>query len=153
MKLSKILPVFFILVLFLFLGCTQGPTFKETNNPICEIDGKPIIRMYSTSWCPHCQWVAEAFDSVAKEYQSNGLIVAHHWEVDMLDDKLTDINEGSISEEEYAEFLRVSPKGSIPAFSFGCKYTRLGNGYEAPTKDLAAEEKEFRETIDALLQK
>jgi thiol-disulfide isomerase/thioredoxin len=147
-KLSVIVGL--LLVSIFLLGCTETQTFKDSGAQICAVDGKPIIRMYSTTWCPHCNWIGETYNKVVNDYVDKNLIIAYHWQVDVLDNTLTDVNEGAIPENEYAEFLRVSPKGSIPAYSFGCTYTRLGNGYEAQ-KDLVAEEKEFRAVIDKLI--
>ena len=151
-----IVAIFSILLLF---GCTgaNGTFLKKDGAKVCTQDGKPVIRMYSTSWCPHCQWVKPIFDSVAKEYMDQNKIVAHHWQMDQnaqlgiyLDDFMTPAVEGSIPEGEAAVFQEFSPKGSIPLFVFGCEYYRLGNGYEA-TKDANAEATEFRKVIDGLI--
>ncbi len=64
--------VLLILALSLF-GCT-APIAQENkfvsiqDNSICKLGGKPVIRMYSTSICPHCIWVKPAFDAVVKKY-------------------------------------------------------------------------------------
>jgi thiol-disulfide isomerase/thioredoxin len=148
-----------ILSVLLLFGCTgaSGTFQKKADAKVCTQDGKPVIRMYSTSWCPHCQWVKPIFDSVAKEYVDQNKIVAHHWQMDQneqigvhLDDFLTPAVEGSIPESEAAVFQEFSLKGSIPLFVFGCEYYRAGNGYEA-TNDTNAEANEFRKIIDELI--
>lgn len=127
----------------------QVGTFYEVDMPICKDGNKPIIRMFSTSWCSHCQWAKPAFEAVAKEYQ--GKIVAHNWELDINDDTLTAAKETMVPDEESAVYAEYNPDGSIPTFVFGCKYFRVGTGNEQ-TKDLEAEKKEFRQLIDSLLK-
>lgn len=126
-------------------------TFYEVDNPICKDGDKPIIRLFSTTWCPHCQWSGPTFDKIVKDYIKGGKIVAYHWELDTGDDTLTTKIEERVPNEEEAIYNQFNPSGSIPTFVFGCRYYRVGNGYEREN-DLAAEEKEFREIIDKLLK-
>ena len=125
-------------------------TFSETNDELCEEDGKPIVRMYSTSWCPHCNWVKETFDNVAQEYADLGKITISHWQLDTGDDELTSETEASVPREEIELFQKYNPDGYVPVFVFGCKYYRIGNGYESEN-NLAAEEAEFRAVIHSLI--
>lgn len=128
-------------------------TFTYTDNEICNEDGKPIIRLFSTTWCPHCKWVGETYERVVNEYVSNGEIVAYHWEIDIKDDTLTSENEGSIPSSELDVYKEFNPRGSIPTFVFGCKYSRVGNGYEREGEaGLLKEEKEFRQIIESLIE-
>ncbi len=124
-------------------------TFTDTGEEIELMDGKPVIRLFSTTWCGHCQWIGETYESVVKEYADAGKIVAYHWELDIGDDTLTPSKEGRIPTEEYDIFRKYSP-GGVPTYVFGCKYMRVGNGYES-TNDLRAEEAEFREVIEKLI--
>ena len=117
---------------------------------ICTEEDKPVIRLYSTTWCPHCQWIGSTYDSVVKMYVDQGLIVAHHWEVDTGDDTLTDQVEEGVPDSETAIFDDINPQGSIPTFVFGCKYYRIGNGYEQE-EDLESEAAEFEAVIEALI--
>lgn len=126
-------------------------TFSKTNDQIETIGGKPVIRLFSTTWCPHCQWIKETFDEAVKPYVDSGKIVARHWELDIQDDTLTAAVEGSVPKEEQDAFAKFSPGTNIPAFVFGGKYYRIGNGYEAQN-DLAAEKAEFTAVIEALLK-
>ena len=50
----------------------------------------------------------------------------------------------------WTPFKKYNPKGSIPTFVFGCKYVRVGNGYERDD-DLASEAAEFRAVIEDLI--
>lgn len=127
----------------------DGSAFSETSDQVCYEGGKPIVRLYSTTWCPHCKWIAKTFDSVAKEYADEGKIIAHHWEVDTNDDTLTEEIEDSMPDAEMLAY-REYGNGGVPMFVFGCRYVRIGNGYEAQG-DLEAEEKEFRSIIESLL--
>lgn len=124
-------------------------TFSVTKDPICEENGKPIIRLFSTTRCPHCTWIKNTFDSVVKEYIDSGQIIAHHWELDIGDDTLTLEKESKIPTEEFEIYRKYSP-GGVPTYVFGCKYVRIGNGYES-INDLEAEEAEFRAAIEKLI--
>ncbi len=119
---------------------------------ICTEDGKPIVRLFTTTGCPHCNWIKDTFDSTVKEYVDEGKIVAHHWEVITGDDTLTEEVESEVPESEleiYSTFSSRPP--SVPTFVFGCKYYRIGNAHEREG-DLEAEAQDFREVIDALLE-
>ena len=125
-------------------------TFESASGDICMEDGKPIIRLFSTTWCPHCQWISDTFDEVVQTYVDDGLIVAHHWELDTGDDTLTIQVEQAVPDDEMAVFLDFNPEESIPTFVFGCKYYRIGTAYEQEN-DLEAEAAEFMAVIEALL--
>ena len=76
----------------------QRPSFADTGEAVCLEDGKPIIRLFSTRTCPHCVWVKNTFDKVAREYVLSGKIVAYHWEVDTGDNVVfQNMTAGSIS--------------------------------------------------------
>jgi thiol-disulfide isomerase/thioredoxin len=128
-------------------------TFDYESGDICMEDGKPVVRLFSTTTCPHCVWVGDTFDEVAQTYVNQGLIVAHHWEWDSItqtwDDLLTDQVEGTIPASEMDVYDTYSG-GYVPTFVFGCRYTRVGNGYEAEN-DLDAEAAEFEAVIEELL--
>ena len=151
MKKALILLILIISMIFL-LGCTedQNNLFKDNGNEVCTIEDKPVVRLYSTTWCPHCGWVSDTYERVVTEYADAGKIVAMHWELDLGDDTLTPEFEGEFPANEAAIFNAASPKGSVPAFSFGCKYTRIGNSFEAED-DLVKEEAEFRRVLDLLV--
>jgi len=125
-------------------------TFQELNNEVCKQDGKPIIRLYTTSTCPHCRWISSTYEKVVKEYIDKGKIVAYHWELDTKDDLLTTIKEAEIPMPEIELFQKYNQQYAVPEFLFGCKYLRIGNGYEAQN-DLSSEEAEFRAVINKLL--
>jgi len=125
-------------------------TFRSVDGEICREDGKPVIRLYSTTWCSHCQWIADTYDVVVQMYIDEGEIVAHHWEVNSGDDTLTQQVEQTVPDSEKAVFTEFNPRESIPTFVFGCKYYRIGNAYERGD-DLAAEAAEFMAVIEALI--
>ena len=126
-------------------------TFEETEDDICKEDGKPLIRLFSTTWCPHCEWIKETFDNTVKEYVDEGKIVAYHWELDINDNTLTEEAEKEVPESEKNIFSKYNPDGGIPTFVFGCKYLRIGNGYESESS-LEKEEAEFRAVIEEFLK-
>ena len=70
-----------------------------------------------------------------------------HWELDTNDNTLTVEVETEIPEEHNAVYEQFNPGGSIPTFVFGCRYSRVGNGFEAED-DLDME----REAFDKIIQ-
>jgi thiol-disulfide isomerase/thioredoxin/outer membrane lipoprotein-sorting protein len=124
-------------------------TFQDTGDVVCKEDGKPVIRMFSTTWCPHCKWIKETYDETVKKYVDEGKIIARHWEFDTLDDTLTPEAENAVPDSEKALFDKYNPSGGVPTYVFGCKYVRVGNGYESGN-GLAAEKKEFEDLIREL---
>ena len=131
-------------------GCTDFETFSCRNGNICMEDGKPVIRLFSTTWCPHCQWISDTFDEVAQTYVDQGLIVAYHWELDTGDNTLTPQVEDSVPDSELSVYDTFNPQNTVPTFVFGCRYYRIGTGYEN-TNDLEAEKAEFIDVIEELL--
>lgn len=166
-----------IILVFFFIGCSESDNGSKDSNSsgdttidpyeiepssiqtfssvpgsdgVCTEDGKPVIRLYSTTWCSHCRWIGSTYDAVVKMYIDLGLIVAHHWEVDTGDDTLTDQVEEEVPDSELAIFYDINPERSIPTFVFGCKYYRIGNGY-GEEDGLESEAAEFEAVIEALL--
>ncbi len=123
-------------------------TFKTTSDNVCTENGKPIIRLFSTTTCPRCKWIKTTFDDTVKEYGDS--IVAYHWELDAGDDTLTPEVEKAIPKDELEVFKKYNPQNTVPTFVFGCKYYRIGNAYE-DSSDLPAEKAEFKAVIEALL--
>ncbi|MEM5772503.1 MAG: hypothetical protein QXO19_01120 [Candidatus Aenigmatarchaeota archaeon] len=126
-------------------------SFKIFSGPICTENGKPIIRMFSTSFCPHCTWAGPAFDKIAKEYVDKGLIVAYHWDLDTKDNLLTLTKEGDIPNSEIEIYKKFNPEYTVPTYIFGCRYYRIGNAFEREN-NLTAEEEEFRAVIEEILK-
>jgi subtilisin-like proprotein convertase family protein/rhodanese-related sulfurtransferase len=125
-------------------------TFYVGSQGVEYEDGKPVIRLYSTTWCPHCIWIGDTFDEVVIEYVQAGEIVAYHWELNTKDNTLTATVETEIPQSDWDVFNTYSPDIKVPAFVFGGKYWRIGNGYES-LDDLDAEEAEFRTLIEKLI--
>jgi thiol-disulfide isomerase/thioredoxin len=128
-------------------------TFKDTGRDICRnYAGLPVIILFSSSRCPHCRWIEETFESSVMEYVKNGLIEAHHYDLDTKNDLLTAAVETEIPQRYYDIYLVGDPEDYVPYFNFGCKYDRVGNGYEKQD-DYASEAWEFHRVIDTLLSK
>lgn len=127
-------------------------TFSKKSGEICKTpEGIPKVYLFSTTWCPHCKWVKDIFDKVAIEYGQKGKIAPNHWEIDTGDDTLTFEEEKVVPDEDLAIFKQFNAQGTIPTFIFGCKYYRVGNGYEQQG-DKVAEEAEFRAVFDELVK-
>lgn len=165
--ISGILALLFLLSIFTngFSGVKTGTTgaavvgggqmasFQVASDPVaCTENGKPVVELFSTSWCPHCQWISATFDKVAKEYANSGKITAYHWLLDTKEDTLTGKIYSSIPQAEMDIYQKFNPEGTIPTFVFGCKYYRIGNAYENEgDAGIPKEEAAFRAVIDALL--
>ncbi len=166
---SYLLPLFvfftiIIIILFIFLFLTNGLPDPQSNlnhsgsfgsfwivdKGICTDSGRPIIRLYSSSWCTHCEWISETYDDVVRDYIVSDKVIAYHWSLDEKDDLLTDEMEDEIPLTELALLLDYNPRNSVPTFIFGCKYYRIGTGYEYEN-DLSLEDSEFRAIIEDLL--
>lgn len=131
---------------------TSFPTFYRTGFEACtNDDGKPIIFMFSSSSCSHCEWSGEIFDFLVKYYMAGGFIEAHHYDVITGDDLLTEEIETEIPPAHIALKERGDTEGLVPYFNFSCNYERIGTGYEK-TDDSVAEAAEFRQVIDLLIQ-
>jgi len=124
-------------------------SFSSTGSQTCRENGKPIIRLYSTTWCPHCKWVKDTFDKIMKEEVAKGNIAAYHWEMDTGDNTLTEAVETAVPQAEQALAQQYNPSGGVPFYLFGCSYMRTGNAFESEN-DLVKEESEFRRMISQL---
>ena len=96
-----------------------------TNN-----DGKPVVFLFASSLCSHCEWVGKIFDLVAMKYMEDGRIEAHHYDILKGDDLLTEEIETVIPEKILDLYKRGSPKDLVPYVNFSCK----SNASETDTK-------------------
>ena len=119
-------------------------TFKETGDDVCLENGKPIIRLFSTTTNSASKWIGATFDKLADENQEK--VVAYHWQLDTGDNTITEAEENGISKKEIEIFQKYNKKNTVPTFVFGCKYIRVGNAY----KSLEEEQAEFARVIDEL---
>lgn len=123
-------------------------TFTEYDTDVCKEDGKPMVFLFSTTWCPHCEWIKDTFDKWAKD--NSDKISAYHWELDTGDNTLTSKTEDSIPDKHNEIYSKFNPSGSIPTYVFGCRYSRVGNGYESE-EDLGKEKASFEKVMKELL--
>ncbi|MFH1642655.1 MAG: SurA N-terminal domain-containing protein [Nanoarchaeota archaeon] len=114
---------------------TEALTFTETEDELCTIGDRPIIRFYTTSTCAPCKWANDAFYSAVR----GGDFQVYHWELDTGDNLITTETETSIPKEELEIFKKYNPKSTVPSYVFGCKYIRSGNGHD----DIMKEQQEF----------
>ncbi|HUW43965.1 MAG TPA: thioredoxin family protein [Bacillota bacterium] len=131
-------------------GTEKLASFSATGDSICTDDqGRPYVLLFSTTWCPHCVWIKDTFDSLANEDFANQINL-QHWELDTGDNLITSEIETEVPAEIGALYQKYNPKGSIPTFVFGCSYMRVGNTYEQQ-QDLDAELEDFKLVINELL--
>ncbi len=119
-------------------------SFKKTDDNICKENGKPVIRLFSTSKCEPCNWIKETFDGLAKKYDN---IVVYHWQLDTGDNLISEEKEKAIPKKEIEIFKKYNPKSTVPTYIFGCKFVRIGNAYES----LEEEQAEFDRVIEKLI--
>ena len=128
------------------------PTFNSTGEEICTNDeGLPVIYMFSSSMCSHCEWGGGAFDFIVRFLTADGLIEAHHYDLLSGDDLLTEEIETKIPADKLEVYRHGNPKDLVPYYNFGCAYDRIGTGYEKEN-DLVAEGEEIRRVIEALVR-
>lgn len=126
-------------------------TFKDTGDEVCSTDeGKPYVILFSTTWCPHCTWIKDTFDSLIDENFAKDVSL-QHWELDTGDNTLTSEIETEVPSDLLKLYNNYNPEGSIPTYVFGCKYYRQGNGYESQD-DLEAELEDFKLIINKLIE-
>jgi thiol-disulfide isomerase/thioredoxin len=129
----------------------EGSSFQDTGDEVCNDDeGKPYVILFSTTWCPHCTWIKETFDSLADEDFASQVNI-QHWELDTGDNMITSEIETEVPSDLLAMYNNYNPQGSIPTYVFGCKYSRQGNGYESQD-DLEAEFADFELIINKLIE-
>ena len=106
--------------------------FTDTQEGTCNKDGKPIMRLFTTTTCPQCDIAKNAFDSTVKNLIEQDKIVAYHWELDIGDNTLTSETEEGIPRSEVEIFKKFNSKSTVPTFILGCRYVRTGNAYDVP---------------------
>jgi thiol-disulfide isomerase/thioredoxin len=128
------------------------PTVYKSGFDLCtNIGGQPVIFLFTSHLCSHCQWFGKIYDVIVKNYVEDGRIEAHHYDILTKDDLLTEEVETEIPEEIFELYHRGSPKDLVPYINYSCKFERVGNGYEK-TKDTEAEGQEMMDVIDTLIK-
>lgn len=162
----RFLPLLLLAFVFILGGCVSNqyesrdtsaiaPSSIQTfqvipGAPICTENGKPIVRLYSTTFCRHCRWVNSTFNGVMDEYVKAGKIAAYHWDLDIGNNQYTPAKESAVPKAEVELFQKTNPEQTVPTYLFGCKYWRVGNTHEIEDKpDLEAAE--FKAVIEKLL--
>ena len=118
-------------------------TFEETNDEVCS-EEKPIIRLYTTSFCEVCKESGRMFQDLVTNFMIDESIQARHWSLDTSDNLLTSKKENGVPKEEIAIFKKYSPNNRVPTVVLGCKYKHVGKfGIE--------QEDEFKAIIKTLV--
>jgi thiol-disulfide isomerase/thioredoxin len=115
-------------------------SFIEWDTEVCKEDGKPIVYLFSTTTCPHCTWIKDTFGQWAKSNADK--IVVYYWELD--------IERAEVPVEHMAVYQKFNPNGTVPTFVFGCRYSRVGNGYEQED-DLEKEVESYNKVVQELI--
>ncbi|HIH05250.1 TPA: hypothetical protein HA281_05810 [Candidatus Woesearchaeota archaeon] len=126
-------------------------SFRKAGDSICAYNGSIMLRMYTSSACGECKQVALRLAMLLGRYQQqNASLIGAIWELDTGDNLLTKSRERGVPPSELEIFRKISPENRVPAYSFGCTYTRVGSlpGAEG---NLNAEEREFTAVLDTLL--
>ena len=100
--------------------------FQETKDDICA-KGRPIIRIYTTSWCSSCNSSIAVFNSLVKDYADSNKVTVLEWSLDTGDNLVTAKMENGIPESEAEIFKKYSPNSLVPSIVAGCKYSRIGS--------------------------
>lgn len=117
--------------------------FEATNDKICN-EEKPVVRMYTTSWCEVCNESSIVFENAVKDFVNDGNISAVHWSLDTGDNLLTSKKENGVPQEEIDLFKKYSPDKLVPAVVLGCKYKYVG-------KLSSEDEEEFKAILKTLI--
>lgn len=126
-------------------------SFEKKGDKICSQNGSIKIRMFISTSCKECKPLASRLTKLLNEYGAENItFAASIWLLDTGDNLLTKEKEYGVPQLEVEFFKRLSPESKVPAYSFGCLYTRIGH-LPGAQGNLNAEEKEFNSVIDTLL--
>lgn len=128
--------------------------FAYTSKELCTQNDKPIVILFSSSRCPHCNWISPIFDDVVTDYMEENQIVAYHLQLDTKTETLsnTSFDNMAIDEEIINTYMELNPRGAVPAMLFGCEYFSLGAVHERDDNGEDITEQEFRAVIDEILE-
>lgn len=120
-------------------------SFEATGDELCDIE-KPLMRLYTTSWCETCNSTGMIFKNLTKRYAEEGSISTFHWVLDTGDNLLTSKKENGIPEKEVLLFKKYSPDNLVPTIVAGCKYKMIGSFS-------SGDEEEFKAILTELIGK
>jgi|GEM_PF-1870746 len=90
--------------------------FQETKETVCMNGSKPIVYMFTTSWCPHCTWEKPVMKKAVELFGDN------------VDLRIYDVDVAQPPAADMAVYQKFNPDGSIPTIVIGCKYFQIGSG-------------------------
>jgi thiol-disulfide isomerase/thioredoxin len=119
-----------------FMKISPSETINMTQTPgMCDNNGTPIVRMFGTSWCPHCTAGKAVFEEFAAENEGRAEF------------RVLDVEQDTLTFQDFALFDQLSD-GSVPTYVFGCSYFRVGNAF---SDDPELEKQAFQDVLNALL--
>lgn len=130
----------------------QGITSFSQTGKACNVNGTIQVYMFTTSTCKECLTIASRLSTLLQSYEKDGNspFIPYLWELNTGDNLYTKAIEQGVPSGHVAIFKKISPEGKVPAYSFGCAYTRVGH-YPGAAGNTNAEEEEFSAVLSALL--
>jgi len=86
-----------------------------SNIESAEMEARPKVMFFGTSWCPHCAWERPIFNLVADKFGDKIEKIVVEIDTEPDDDHIVTFN-------------HYSEEGYIPAVIIGGKYFRIGSG-------------------------
>ncbi len=130
----------------------EGIVSFSQSGEVCNFNGTIPIFMFTTSTCKECRIVASRLTALLQSYESKGdsPFAPYIWELDTGDNLYTAEVEQGVPKAHIAIFKGLSSQGEVPAYSFGCAYTRVGH-LPNSAGNVNAEEEEFTSVLSALV--
>lgn len=139
-------------ILILLDEVRQGITSFSQAGGVCKVNGTIPVYMFTVSTCKECLAITKRLSLLLQSYEKGGgsPFSPYLWELDTGDNLYTKAIEQGVPNGHVAMFKRLSPEGKVPAYSFGCAYTRVGH-FPGAAGNINAEEEEFSAVLSALL--
>lgn len=123
-------------------GIPVKSPFRQYGKETCLKDGKPVLRVYTTTSCQQCdKGVSEFRDALPKD-----AFYVQILQLNTGDDLMTAEKETGIQPQELEPFTQKNPQSVVPFYDFACKYFRIGNAYVS-----GDEQAEFKAVLDKIL--
>lgn len=95
---------------------TVAGNYIETTEPVCKDANALSVKMFATSWCPHCAWEKPVLTNATAAFG------------DKVKLEVFDVDLQALSAADDAMYQKYNPSGTIPTIVLGCKYYKIGSG-------------------------